>query len=39
MDKKQGQNVKTGDVLATCYTDKLVSEDVKELIYNAFVIE
>ena len=39
LNKKTNNLVNEGDVLATCYTDKIVSEETKQLILNAFVIE
>jgi pyrimidine-nucleoside phosphorylase len=39
LNRKTNNLVNVGDVLATCYTDKIVSEETKQLILNAFVIE
>ena len=39
LNKKSGQKVKIGDVLATCYTDKNDYSEAKELISSAFIIE
>lgn len=39
LKKKTKDIVKKNDVLATCYTDKIIDDDVKKLILEAFVIE
>lgn len=39
LKKRTNDKVTNGDVLATCYTDKEVTNEIKEMILNAFVIE
>ena len=37
--KKTNDLVKKNDILAVCYTDKIVSDEIKKSILDAFVIK
>lgn len=38
LKKRKGDIINKNDVLATCYTDKEINDEVKEMILNAFII-
>ena len=39
LKKKENDIVKENDILAICYTDKEINDEVKQLVLNAFIIK